>query len=79
MKEESRTNWASHVEWLTLMITIIGSVYVIDNKIDRQISEVRAEVNIVRADLRAEMQAQTERTDRLYEMFIELIKQKTSG
>jgi hypothetical protein len=65
---DSKTNWASHIEWITLMITVIGGVYVIDAKIDRQISEVRIEVT-----------SQSARTDRLYEMFIDLVREKRSG
>lgn len=75
MEKESKQNWSVHVEWLMLMGAVIGGVYVIDSKIDRQISEVRAEVQIVRSEMRAEMQAQAARTDRLCEMFIELRKE----
>lgn len=51
---EQKNNWVSHVEWVGLMITIIGGFYLMDGKIERQ----------------------SARTDRLYEMFIELVKEK---
>jgi hypothetical protein len=66
MKEK---NWSIHIEWAILMITLIGGVYVIDGKVDKQISELRMET-------RSELSAQVARTDRLYEMFIELVKER---
>ena len=50
----TENKWISHVEWITIMVTLIGGFYILDGKIDRQSS----------------------RTDRLYEMFIDLLKQK---
>ncbi len=49
--------WVQHVEFLILMVTMIGGVYAIDGKIERQVD------------------SQTARTDKLYEVFIELIKE----
>lgn len=49
-------SWTQHVEFLVLLITMIGGVYVIDGKVGRQVA------------------AQSQRTDRLYEMFVELVK-----
>ncbi len=46
-----------HIEWLLLMITLLGGMYLIDGKIERQIM------------------AQSARTDKLYEMFIDLVKE----
>lgn len=46
-------NWASHAEFIVLLVTLLGGFYLLDGKIDRQ----------------------SERTDRLYEMFIDLIKE----
>lgn len=51
MKENSAV---SHVEFLVLLVTLLGGFYLLDGKIERQ----------------------SERTDRLYEMFIELVKEK---
>ena len=49
---------AHHIQWLVLMITLIGGVYVMDTKIERQIS------------------SQSARTDKLYEMFVDLLKER---
>ena len=46
-------NWFIHVEWVVVLVTLLGGFYLIDGKIERQ----------------------GERTDRLYEMFIDLIKE----
>lgn len=51
---ERQNNWVTHVEFLALLITIIGGIYMLDGKIERQ----------------------SQRTDRLYEMFIDLLKEK---
>lgn len=40
-------NWFVHVEWVVVLITLLGGFYMLDGKIDRQ----------------------SERTDRLYEMY----------
>ena len=47
-------NWITHIEFLALLISIIGGIYMLDGKIERQ----------------------SQRTDRLYEMFIDLLKEK---
>lgn len=47
-------NWIAHVEFVTILLTIIGGIYMLDAKIERQ----------------------SARTDRLYEMFIDLLKEK---
>ena len=46
-------NIVSHIEFIVLLITLIGGFYLMDAKIEKQSS----------------------RTDRLYEMFIDLIKE----
>lgn len=46
--------WARHIEFFVLLITLLGGFYTLDSKIDKQSS----------------------RTDRLYEMFIDLLKEK---
>ena len=51
------SNWASHIEFLVLLTTLLGSFYLLDGKIERATS------------------AQSARTDRLYEMFIDLVKE----
>lgn len=47
-------HWSSHLEFMVLLVTLIGGFYLLDGKIERQ----------------------AERTDRLYEMFIQLVKEK---
>lgn len=46
-------NWSIHMEFVVLLVTLIGGFYFLDGKIERQ----------------------GERTDKLYEMFIDLIKE----
>lgn len=55
MKE---SNIVSHMEFLILLITLIGGFYILDGKIER--------CTLV----------QSARTDKLYEMFIEVVKNK---
>ena len=58
-------NWLTHAEFVALIVTIIGSVYVMDGKIERQAER-----------LDRHSQENAARTDRLYEMFIELVKKE---
>lgn len=51
-------NWVGHIEFLALLMTLLGGFYLLDGKIERQ----------------GERQGQ--RTDRLYEMFIEIVKER---
>jgi hypothetical protein len=51
-------HWTSHIEFMVLLITLIGGFYLLDGKIERATSQ------------------QSVRTDKLYEMFIDLLKQK---
>lgn len=51
-------NWSIHVEFLVLLVTLIGGFYLLDGKIERG------------------LQIQSARSDRLYEMFIDLVKVK---
>lgn len=46
-------NWFVHVEWVVVLVTLLGGFYLLDGKIERQGA----------------------RTDRLYEMFIDLVKE----
>jgi hypothetical protein len=49
-------NWITHVEFVVLLTTLLGSFYLLDGKIERA------------------TQIQSARTDKLYEMFIDLLK-----
>lgn len=53
-------SWATHVEFMVLLVTLIGGFYILDGKIERCTA------------------AQSLRTDRLYEMFIDLVKENKS-
>jgi hypothetical protein len=53
---ESR-GWFVHVEWVVVLITLLGGFYLLDGKIERNTA------------------AQSARSDRLYEMFIDLLKE----
>ncbi len=46
-------NWFVHVEWVVVLVTLLGGFYLLDGKIERQ----------------------SIRSDRLYEMFFDLIKE----
>jgi len=50
-------NWVVHLEFITVLLTLIGGLYTLDGKIEKQGA----------------------RTDRLYEMFIDLLKEKREG
>lgn len=50
-------NWFVHVEWVVVLVTLLGGFYMLDGKIERS------------------TQAQSARTDKLYEMFCDVQKQ----
>jgi hypothetical protein len=52
----NENRWISHVEFFVLLITLLGSFYLLDGKIERGI------------------QVQSARSDRLYEMFIDMVR-----
>jgi hypothetical protein len=51
-------NWFVHVEWVVVLVTLLGGFYLLDGKIERNTC------------------AQSARTDRLYEMFIEIVRER---
>lgn len=51
------SHWTTHVEFMVILVTLLGGFYILDGKIERSTA------------------AQSARTDRLYEMFIDLIKE----
>lgn len=61
---ESRS-WISHAEFVITLVAVVGGVLLINSTNAAQISEVRQEIA-----------AQAQRTDRLYEMFVDLLKVK---
>ncbi len=50
-------SWVTHVEFVVLLTTLLGSFYLLDGKIERAV------------------ETQSARTDKLYEMFIDLLKE----
>jgi len=64
-EEKSNNNWLTHVEFMVLLVTLLGSFYLLDGKIERQGDRMDSIC-----------QAQSSRTDRLYEMFYEVVKEK---
>lgn len=67
MKSEN-IKWQPIVELIIVLVTVLGSTITLyvhtDNKMHAQISEMREEVSV-----------QNARTDKLYEMFIDLLKE----
>ena len=57
-------NWFVHVEWVVVLVTLLGGFYTLDSRIDRQCERIDQRIL-----------AQEQRTDRLYEMFIDLVKE----
>jgi hypothetical protein len=60
MKE---SNWFVHVEWVVVLITLLGGFYTLDSRIDMQATIAHER-----------LLAQEARTDKLYEMFIDLVR-----
>jgi len=52
------------IQTLSIIATVIGSAYYVHREIQSDISETRTQIA-----------AQSSRTDRLYEMFIDLLKE----
>lgn len=64
MNEKS---WVSHFEWCVLLVTLIGGFYTLDGKIERGREEC----------IQLCMQ-QSQRIDRQYEMFYEVVREKNA-
>lgn len=64
-------DWKMHIEFFILMITMLGGFYTIDSKIERQIFATHERID--RTNDRIDHQC--ERTDKLYEMFVDLLKE----
>lgn len=76
MQDEKKKNWVSHAEWLSLMITIFGSVYFLESRFESRFQDQISRSNDQIYRIESQIQSQGERTDRLYEMFIDLLKEK---
>jgi len=55
-----KKNWGTHAEFLITLLTLLGGFYMLDSKIDRA-GEKTAQ--------------QSARTDKVYEMFVEMQKE----
>lgn len=62
-------HWTSHIEFMVLLTTLIGGFYLLDGKIERTICRMDDKMELA-------ISQQSARTDRLYEMFIDLIREK---
>jgi len=61
---ENKTGWFIHVEWAVMLITLLGGFYMIQGNISS-----------LECRMDARMISQEQRTDRLYEMFITIVKE----
>lgn len=69
-------NWVMHTEFLALLISIIGGFYLLDNKIERGLNIQSARSDKLYEALQAQAKSQGERSDQLYQMFVDLLKEK---
>lgn len=60
----NNNGWFVHIEWVVVLITLLGGFYLLDGKIERQGERIDRNCEIHHA-----------RSDKLYEMFIDLIKE----
>lgn len=63
-KIETETHWSVHAEWILLFITLVGGFYLLDSKIENLSAAQTARIDQVNT-----------RTDQLYTMFIDLVKE----
>ncbi|HET9433043.1 MAG TPA: hypothetical protein VFO37_04765 [Chitinophagaceae bacterium] len=76
MFDKVKFQWQPLVELSLVLVTILGSTIPLylhtDNKLEASIQAIRQDIAVVRQ----ESAAQTARTDKLYEMFIDLLKER---
>ncbi len=65
---ENKNTWSSHIEWAFLVITLVGGFYLLDSKIENLSAAQTARIDQVNT-----------RTDQLYTMFIDLLKENKNG
>lgn len=65
-------HWSTHIEFVVLFVTLIGGFYLLDGKIEKQ----SARTDSLYESLQVCMVNQSQRSDKLYEMFIEIVKEK---
>lgn len=75
-KRKNHSDVKQNIEFIALMVTILGSAYTIDSKLDRRIEQTEKTMISQHTDFQRSLNEQSARSDRLYEMFIELVKEK---
>lgn len=68
---EKSNNWFIHVEWITVILTLLGGFYLLST----DIKDTNSRVDLMGCRIDATNQAQAARTDQLYQMFIDLLKE----
>jgi len=69
---EQRNNWITHFEWLSALGTFVICFVFLYTQIKDLDRDVRCQIQ----EVRTQMITQNARSDRLYEMFIDLLKDK---
>ncbi|HET9433042.1 MAG TPA: hypothetical protein VFO37_04760 [Chitinophagaceae bacterium] len=67
--ETQKIQWQPLVEMAIVLVTILGSTIPLYMHTDNKMAGIQKEI-------REEVQAQNARTDKLYEMFIDLLKER---
>ena len=65
-------DWASHVEFAVLFVTLVSGFFLFDAKFERS----NERIDGIISEQTHRYAEQTQRSDRLYEMFIEVVKDK---
>jgi hypothetical protein len=58
-------NWTSHAEWVVLLGAVLTSIFLFIGRMDRMEDKIQHQIT-----------DQSQRSDRLYEMFIDLLKDR---
>lgn len=69
-------SWISHAEWVVMLITILGGFLTINSRMDHQIERLDMRIMCMEERFDQRLISQEARSDRLYEMFIDLLKER---
>lgn len=73
-------NWSIHIEWAVVMVTMLGGIYTINTQFENRACrmEQKFDDRITREheEFLAYYKKESERTDRLYEMFYEVVRER---
>lgn len=75
-KTDNNTNRLIVIEWITLAAVFVGCFFFLHNQITSINCSIEARMIAQEEIFNKRMIAQEQRTDRLYEMFIDLLKEK---